>query len=207
MCRCGVGQRPPVADQSERLASVREEVGATLARPRSTVRRAKKLAGEIAEADFGQLSLLQELGRSRPRMVHSFILTLGYSRLGCIIPVSNRTFLDRVAHTEFDDHHLGPRVEEWMAAFDEPMLGQSSGSLLPPRSPVRHRGRVLPQTHGAPVQPQNARRARISSMEQLEKNAPLECDFFRYPKSKGLLPPKPGQRQVAFANPCLSARH
>jgi transposase len=52
-----------------------------------TVRRAECLAGEMAEADFGRLGLLQELGNCRPRVVQGFILTLGYSRLGCVIPV------------------------------------------------------------------------------------------------------------------------
>jgi transposase len=52
-----------------------------------TVRRAESLPGEMAEADFGQLGLLQELGSSRPRVVHGFILTLAYSRLSCVIPV------------------------------------------------------------------------------------------------------------------------
>jgi transposase len=52
-----------------------------------TVRRAESSAGEMAEADFGRLGLLQELGSCRPRMVHGFILTLGYSRLSCVIPV------------------------------------------------------------------------------------------------------------------------
>ena len=52
-----------------------------------TVRCAESLAGEMAEADFGQLGLLQELGSSRPRVVHGFILTLAYSRLSCVIPV------------------------------------------------------------------------------------------------------------------------
>ena len=52
-----------------------------------TVRRAESLAGEMAEADFGRLGLLQELGSCRSRVVHGFILTLGYSRLSCVIPV------------------------------------------------------------------------------------------------------------------------
>jgi hypothetical protein len=52
-----------------------------------TVRRAESSAGEVAEADFGRLGLLQELGSCRPRVVHAFILTLGYSRLSCVIPV------------------------------------------------------------------------------------------------------------------------
>ena len=52
-----------------------------------TVRRAESLAGEMAEGDFGRLGLLQELGSCRPRVVQGFILTLGYSRLSCVIPV------------------------------------------------------------------------------------------------------------------------
>jgi len=52
-----------------------------------SVRRAESRAGEMAEADFGRLGLLQELGSRRPRVVQGFILTLGYSRLSCVIPV------------------------------------------------------------------------------------------------------------------------
>ena len=52
-----------------------------------TVRRVESRAGEMAEADFGRLGLLQELGSARPRVVDGFILTLGYSRLSCVIPV------------------------------------------------------------------------------------------------------------------------
>jgi hypothetical protein len=52
-----------------------------------TVRRAESLAGEMAEVDFGRLGLLQELRSRRPRVVHGFIMTLGYSRLSCVIPV------------------------------------------------------------------------------------------------------------------------
>jgi transposase len=52
-----------------------------------TVRRAESLPGEMAEVDFGRLGPLQELGSRQPRMVHGFILTLGYSRLSCVIPV------------------------------------------------------------------------------------------------------------------------
>jgi transposase len=52
-----------------------------------TVRRTESLPGEMAEADFGRLGLLQELGSRRPRVVQGFILTLGYSRLSCVIPV------------------------------------------------------------------------------------------------------------------------
>src|SRR5205807_3468719 len=51
------------------------------------VRRAESLAGEMAEVDFGRLGLLQELGSCRPRVVQGFIMTLGYSRLSCVIPV------------------------------------------------------------------------------------------------------------------------
>src|SRR5215471_14444056 len=52
-----------------------------------TVRRAESPAGERAEADFGRLGLLPELGSCRPRVVQAFILTLGYSRVSCVIPV------------------------------------------------------------------------------------------------------------------------
>lgn len=55
--------------------------------PTITVRRADCQPGEMAEADFGRLGLLQELGSKRFRVVHGFILTLGYSRLSCVIPV------------------------------------------------------------------------------------------------------------------------
>jgi len=53
-----------------------------------TVRRAESLAGEMAEVDFGRLGLLQELGSCRPRVVQGFIMTLGYSRLSCVISSS-----------------------------------------------------------------------------------------------------------------------
>jgi transposase len=52
-----------------------------------TVRRAESLPGEMAEADFGRLGLLQELGSLRPRVVQGFILTLGYRRLCWVVPV------------------------------------------------------------------------------------------------------------------------
>jgi transposase-like protein len=52
-----------------------------------TVRRAESPAGEMAEGDFGRLGPLQELGSCRPRVVQAFILTLGYSRVSCVIPV------------------------------------------------------------------------------------------------------------------------
>lgn len=55
--------------------------------PTVTVRRAECEPGEMAEVDFGRLGLLQELSSKRFRVVHGFILTLGYSRLSCVIPV------------------------------------------------------------------------------------------------------------------------
>ena len=51
-----------------------------------SVRRAESPPGEMAEADFGRLGALQELGSCQPRMVQGFIVTLGYSRLSCVIP-------------------------------------------------------------------------------------------------------------------------
>jgi transposase len=51
------------------------------------VRRAESLPGEMAEVDFGRLGPLQELGSRQPRMVQGFIVTLGYSRFSCVIPV------------------------------------------------------------------------------------------------------------------------
>jgi transposase len=52
-----------------------------------SVRRAESPPGAMAEVDFGRLGPLQELGSCQPRMVQGFILTLGYSRLSCVIPV------------------------------------------------------------------------------------------------------------------------
>jgi transposase len=52
-----------------------------------TVRRIEGTAGEFAEVDFGQLGLLQELGSGRRRVVHAFVMVMGYSRLNCVIPV------------------------------------------------------------------------------------------------------------------------
>jgi len=52
-----------------------------------TVRRLEGQPGEFAEVDFGRLGLLHELGSKHPRVVHAFIMTLGYSRLSCVIPV------------------------------------------------------------------------------------------------------------------------
>jgi transposase len=52
-----------------------------------TVRRAECEPGEMAEADFGRLGRLQELGSKRFRFVYGFILTLGHSRHQCVIPV------------------------------------------------------------------------------------------------------------------------
>ena len=52
-----------------------------------SVRRAESLPGEVAEVDFGRLGPLHELGSCQPRIVQGFIVTLGYSRLSCVIPV------------------------------------------------------------------------------------------------------------------------
>jgi len=41
----------------------------------------------MGEAEFGRLGPLQELGSRQPRMVQGFLLTLGYIRLSCVIPV------------------------------------------------------------------------------------------------------------------------
>lgn len=51
-----------------------------------TVRRAPVLAGEMAEVDFGRLGLLHDLANNGPRVLHAFIMILGYSRLSCVIP-------------------------------------------------------------------------------------------------------------------------
>ena len=56
-------------------------------KPAGTVRRIEATPGEFAEVDFGQLGLLQELGSSRRRVVHGFMMVLGYSRLSCVVPV------------------------------------------------------------------------------------------------------------------------
>ena len=52
-----------------------------------TVRRLEGQPGEFAEVDFGRLGLIHELGNKQPRVVQAFIMTLGYSRLSCVIPV------------------------------------------------------------------------------------------------------------------------
>lgn len=52
-----------------------------------TVRRMEGQPGEFAEVDFGRLGLLHELGSKKPRVLQAFIMTLGYSRLSCVIPV------------------------------------------------------------------------------------------------------------------------
>lgn len=52
-----------------------------------TVRRLEGQPGEVAEVDFGRLGLIHELGSQQPRLVQAFIMTLGYSRLSCVIPV------------------------------------------------------------------------------------------------------------------------
>jgi transposase len=56
-------------------------------KPAGTVRRIEGKPGEFAEVDFGQLGLLQELGSGRRRVVHGFMMVLGYSRLNCVVPV------------------------------------------------------------------------------------------------------------------------
>jgi transposase len=56
-------------------------------KPSGTVRRIEAMPGEFAEVDFGQLGLLQELGSGGRRVVHGFIMVMGYSRLNCVIPV------------------------------------------------------------------------------------------------------------------------
>ncbi len=56
-------------------------------KPAGTVRRIEGAPGEFAEVDFGQLGLLQELGSGRRRVVHGFMMVLGYSRLSCVVPV------------------------------------------------------------------------------------------------------------------------
>jgi transposase len=55
-------------------------------RSSTTVRRQESGPGEVAEVDFGRLGLFQELGSSRPRVLWAFIMTMGYSRLSCVVP-------------------------------------------------------------------------------------------------------------------------
>jgi DNA replication protein DnaC/transposase len=57
------------------------------ARSSVTVRRVEGKPGEYAEVDFGRLGYLQELGSAKPRVVHGFVMVLGYSRLSCVVPV------------------------------------------------------------------------------------------------------------------------
>src|SRR5262245_56512736 len=52
-----------------------------------TIRRLEGKPGEYAEVDFGRLGYIQELGSKQVRVVHGFIIVLGYSRLSCIVPV------------------------------------------------------------------------------------------------------------------------
>jgi len=56
-------------------------------KPAGTVRRIEATPAEFAEVDFGQLGLLQELSSSHRRVVHGFMMVMGYSRLSCVIPV------------------------------------------------------------------------------------------------------------------------
>jgi transposase len=51
-----------------------------------TVRRPEGKPGEMAEVDFGRLGLIREPDAPRPRVVHGFVMVLGYSRLSCIVP-------------------------------------------------------------------------------------------------------------------------
>lgn len=62
-----------------------------------TVRKAQSAPGELAEVDFGRLGLLHPLGSNGPRVVHGFIMILGYSRLSCVIPTFSQD-LDSVIH-------------------------------------------------------------------------------------------------------------
>ena len=62
-----------------------------------TVRRVEGKPGEYAEVDFGRLGFIQELGGKQPRVVHGFIIVLGYSRLSCLVPVF-RQDLESVIH-------------------------------------------------------------------------------------------------------------
>jgi len=56
-------------------------------KPVGTVRRIEGTPGEFAEVDFGKLGLLQELSSGHRRVVHGFMMVLGYSRLSCVVPV------------------------------------------------------------------------------------------------------------------------
>jgi transposase len=62
-----------------------------------TVRKVEGTPGEFAEVDFGRLGYLQDLASSRPRVVHGFVMVLGYSRLSCVVPVFDQK-LDSVIH-------------------------------------------------------------------------------------------------------------
>src|SRR5262249_49054148 len=66
--------------------SIRPGSGATLEDRQRPVRRRESAPGEVAEVDFGRLGLFQELGSRRPRMLWAFIMTMGYSRLSCVVP-------------------------------------------------------------------------------------------------------------------------
>jgi len=62
-------------------------------KPAGTVRRIEGTPGEFAEVDFGQLGLLQELGSGHCRVVHGFMMVMGYSRLSCVIPVFHQDLI------------------------------------------------------------------------------------------------------------------
>jgi hypothetical protein len=83
----------------------------------NTMRRAESLAGEMAEVDFGRLGLLQELGSRRPRVVHGFIMTLGYSRLPCVILVFKQDLPTVIAQPrQRGPHRADPSLAESLAA-------------------------------------------------------------------------------------------
>ena len=54
---------------------------------RLTLTKFEGKPGEFAEVDFGRLGYLQDLASKKPRLVHAFIMVLGYSRLSCVVPV------------------------------------------------------------------------------------------------------------------------
>ena len=56
-------------------------------KPVGTVRRLEGNPGEFAEVDFGQLGLLQDRASRGRRVVHGFMMVMGYSRLSCVVPV------------------------------------------------------------------------------------------------------------------------
>lgn len=69
-----------------------------------TVRMREGQPGEYAEVDFGRLGYVHELGSAKPRLVHGFIMVLGYSRLSCLVPVFRQN-LESVIHS-FEESFL-----------------------------------------------------------------------------------------------------